>query len=741
MKQVQIIKPGTKIDFLGPKRKFALLSGSLVTASLIILLVRSFVADGALNYGIDFRGGTQIQIDFQNRPGLDGAAVDKAMTELGYKRVSVINVAGETNAYVIRMENPDMVGAAKAGLKKSEKAAAKAGDAKAVLERRFTRTIFQVVLPAKNGAKPQEVLEAAIKAGAKKARLAAPPVGAKLPTVRVMAAKAYSAKEAQPIAKALGEAVKGKATFETTKILRRFKPSRAGDQVRLIFSENVTEQEIREAFAEAHVSLAPTAGAVARRGRQSRHKIKWQVRLLGLADLLTRQLNDKLKRFVGKAGVRQNLQFALDIPVDTESLRKALRRAGFKAGQPFTLHVALEHAENRAPKDLRKELVEAGLKLATGSTLERDKRNPKRWAADLAMSKVPNVDDMKDALAKLKIKLLRLALRITEARYVAAVKSAGYGADDSIALSVTFKMDQAVNAKQLKEAIEAAKLPIAKNREAIAQVGREKDYRWLVVLDVKGKASIIEIERKLIGKVGARGITAIDIPPHGAVKSIQSVVRVGSKVGKKLRDDGIWSVIYTLGFILLYIGLRFDLKYAPGAVIALAHDVMITTGIWAISGLEFNLATIAALLTIVGYSLNDTIVVFDRIRENVSRLRDTNFEKVINTSLNETLSRTVLTSFTTLISIMPILFLASGDLWSFALALSIGVVVGTYSSIYIASPVVLWLDDYLKKRQGATRVARGDGDKGGGSRGRHGYQKRESKKDKSEAGKEAEARS
>jgi preprotein translocase SecF subunit len=771
MKQFQIIKPGTKINFLGYRKRFAILSTVLVSLSVVVLIVRSLVADGALNYGIDFRGGTQIQIDFQQRPGLDGKAIEGALKDLGYKRVSVINVAGEGNAYVIRMENPTLMtqatgatqakpadGGGKAGAGMGAGEGMGAGAAKAtpgdkkpepkkvkdILDRRFTRSFFRVVLPEKSATKPKEVLATVRQAGEKGARLATPPSAAKRPTVRIMASRVLPAARVKELSDKLAAAHQAEVSHVKENILRRFKPAKSGEKVRMVFTERVTEREIRDAFAEAKVALAPTAGAVARRGRQSRNKIKWEVRLLGLADLLTRQLNDKLRQFVKKAGRRQHLEFALDLPVKREPLLSALQRAGYETGEAFTLQLTLLHQENRHPKDLRKELVESGLTLETGAAPLRSKTNPKQWRVAVAFKKIPDLQALESKLDERKIELQRLALRISERRYQEAVKAAGYGDEDAISLSVTFKMDQAVEAAQLKRKIEEAGLPISKHREAIAQVGDELDYRWLVVLDVQGKDSIIDIERKLIGKVGARGITAIDIPPHGAVKTIESVVRVGSKVGEKLRTDGILSVIYTLAFILLYIGLRFDLKFAPGAVLALAHDVMITVGIWAVAGLEFNLATIAALLTIVGYSLNDTIVVFDRIRENVSRLRDVDFEKVINTSLNETLSRTVLTSITTLLAISAILFLASGDLWSFAIALVIGVLVGTYSSIYIASPFVLWLDSYLARRHGAARATKdsGGGDKGGGPRGRRGYEKRRPKgKDKDRSSTAAEARS
>jgi preprotein translocase subunit SecF len=178
----------------------------------------------------------------------------------------------------------------------------------------------------------------------------------------------------------------------------------------------------------------------------------------------------------------------------------------------------------------------------------------------------------------------------------------------------------------------------------------------------------------------------------GTPTEILSVESRGPQVGKRLRVNGILSILYALGFILLYIVLRFDIKFAPGAIIALVHDVFITVGIFGIFYIEFSLPILAALLTIVGYSLNDTIVVYDRIRENIIKLRSGNLEKVINQSINETLSRTVLTSVTTFLAVFAIFIVSEGVLRMFAFAMGVGVIVGTYSSIFVASPMVLWFD-------------------------------------------------
>lgn len=166
---------------------------------------------------------------------------------------------------------------------------------------------------------------------------------------------------------------------------------------------------------------------------------------------------------------------------------------------------------------------------------------------------------------------------------------------------------------------------------------------------------------------------------------------VGPQVGEELTNDGGLAMLYALIGILIYVALRFEYRFALGSVAALVHDVIITIGIFALFQLDFDLTVLAAVLAVIGYSLNDTIVVFDRIRENFRRIRKGSAEEIINTSLNQTLSRTLITSATTLLVLLA-LFVFGGELiHGFATALIIGVVVGTYSSIYVASSTTLAL--------------------------------------------------
>ena len=173
--------------------------------------------------------------------------------------------------------------------------------------------------------------------------------------------------------------------------------------------------------------------------------------------------------------------------------------------------------------------------------------------------------------------------------------------------------------------------------------------------------------------------------PEDKNNFILSVETVGPKVGSELSGKALWSIISALGLILFYISIRFEFKFALGAILALVHDVIITLGIFSFTGYEITLGTVAAFLTIVGYSLNDTIVILDRIRENMKSSGTVLFESTINKSINQSLSRTLITSLTTLVVIIVLIYAGGEIIRPFAFTMLVGVIIGTYSSIYIAS--------------------------------------------------------
>jgi preprotein translocase subunit SecF len=245
-----------------------------------------------------------------------------------------------------------------------------------------------------------------------------------------------------------------------------------------------------------------------------------------------------------------------------------------------------------------------------------------------------------------------------------------------------------VTEEQLRSVIETAGLEIKR----MTRSEREDEPEYSVDL-----VSIADGIREAL-------YTGLDLSADADI--VQRVEFVGPQVGAQLRNQGILAVVYALLFILLYIAVRFDLFFSPGAVVALVHDVAITVGVFTVLQLEFNLPIIAAILALIGYSLNDTIVVYDRIRENALRLRGRELRAMVNTSINQTLSRTLLTSGTTLIVVLALLFFGGGIIRAFSIALVVGILVGTYSSIWIASPLYVVLRERSLKKDGGQ--GRGD---------------------------------
>lgn len=261
-----------------------------------------------------------------------------------------------------------------------------------------------------------------------------------------------------------------------------------------------------------------------------------------------------------------------------------------------------------------------------------------------------------------------------------------FGVDFTGGKSVTFIFDK--------------KQPVSEVRDALAGVGIQDAY----IQYQKELASVDEGEPKeyLEVKVGFdEGETARATLLDTFSSAGFSVVKqdsVGPQIGEELKKKGVLAIVFALIGIVIYISIRFEFAFAVGAIAALAHDVLITVGIYCLFGRQLSLPIVAALLTIVGYSVNDTIVVFDRVREDLKLMRGKPYSEIANLSINQTLSRTLLTSLTTLLSVAVLLVFGGGAIFDFALALLIGVLVGTYSSIFIATPVMLlWHKD--KPRQ------------------------------------------
>jgi len=308
-----------------------------------------------------------------------------------------------------------------------------------------------------------------------------------------------------------------------------------------------------------------------------------------------------------------------------------------------------------------------------------------------------------------------------------------YGVDFSGGVLVQIQLDQKRTPAEIRKALK----PVQLEDSIIQEFGEEGQFEYLIRIrktDVELTGLSEKVKQALMLE-------------FGQTVEMRRVEMVGPKVGEDLRQKALFAIFYAILFIAIYISGRFELKwlmsivlalslalvvtiasgfgmsvtwlifiamivtlglcwllklkYALGAIVALIHDVLITVGAFALTDKEFSLSIIAAILTIVGYSLNDTIIVFDRIRENLRRFRRRPFEEVMNTSINETLSRTILTSTTTLVVVLALYLLGGGVIHDFAFAILIGVIVGTYSSVFVASPVLLiWEGTFANKGKG-----------------------------------------
>lgn len=248
------------------------------------------------------------------------------------------------------------------------------------------------------------------------------------------------------------------------------------------------------------------------------------------------------------------------------------------------------------------------------------------------------------------------------------IEATDFNAEIGARLTVTYT-GEPVGPNEVKQALDGMSI-------ANVASGREDNQ---IIITLPGLAQ--EIGKEIEKAMGGKEFTVLAIDA------------VGPKVGAELQKQGFTSVGATLALVLLYVAFRFDIGFAPGAILALFHDVSVTVGIFVALQLEFNLPMIGALLTIVGYSLNDTIVIYDRIRENRDRYRRKDTKDLINTSINETLSRTLATSLTTMMAIMMFLIIGGPVIRNFAFAMFLGIVFGTYSTIYVASPMILVMED------------------------------------------------
>jgi preprotein translocase subunit SecF len=264
---------------------------------------------------------------------------------------------------------------------------------------------------------------------------------------------------------------------------------------------------------------------------------------------------------------------------------------------------------------------------------------------------------------------------------LAASQPTTFHFDPEVGDKLDFSFKQAVTEGALKAAAEKAGLTVKDVRTISARDGQDREYSLIA----QGPGD--KIGATLREKFGGQD----------AVEVVRTEY-VGPQVGQQLRKDGIAAIVYAMLMILLYVGLRFDFRFSPGVVIALVHDAIVTLGFFVVSQHEFNLTSVTVILTVVGYSVNDTIVVYDRIRENSVRFKGKGLKELVNLSINEMLGRTILTSGATALSLVGLLVFGVGTIWDFAAAMLVGIISGTYSTWYIASPMTIWLEEYWSQR-------------------------------------------
>lgn len=275
---------------------------------------------------------------------------------------------------------------------------------------------------------------------------------------------------------------------------------------------------------------------------------------------------------------------------------------------------------------------------------------------------------------------------------IIAVKGFNYGVDFAGGVEMQVQFKAQIEPGRVREFMAKEGFPKA-NVQALGE-GRE----FLIHVESAEGANDEETNKNIQAAVTKLNeALARDFASEGA--NVRRVDTVGPQVGAELRRNGFLAGFYALLLILIYIGLRFDYRYAPGAVFTLAHDAIITMGVYSLFGWEFSVQTMAAILTIIGYSLNDTVVIFDRIRENIGIHRGKDLAWISNLSINETFSRTILTYFTTYLTVLAMLIFADGVIRDFARAMMIGMFLGCYSTIYVATPLMLMADKWDRWRK------------------------------------------
>jgi preprotein translocase subunit SecF len=271
-----------------------------------------------------------------------------------------------------------------------------------------------------------------------------------------------------------------------------------------------------------------------------------------------------------------------------------------------------------------------------------------------------------------------------------ATKGLNYGIDFTGGTAIQVKFATPKPPDQVRQLAADAGEPDA----SVVAVGTEGTEFLITARTVKETTDQAPLDKRLVEKAGSANAL-----------TIQSADIVGPKVGADLKRAALASLFYSIILIALYIWLRFDIRFAPGATLAMVHDITMTTGFYLLTGTEFTITAVAALLTVAGWSVNDTIVVYDRIRDMLKKGGEgMPLPALVNKAVNITLSRTIITSLLTFLSILPVVLFCKGELKTFGIAMCFGIVVGTYSTVYIAAPLTIYVDKFLAKRENSAKT-------------------------------------
>lgn len=290
-----------------------------------------------------------------------------------------------------------------------------------------------------------------------------------------------------------------------------------------------------------------------------------------------------------------------------------------------------------------------------------------------------------DFVGKFKVTTL-ISFFLVACSLVMLFTKMNYGVDFRGGAEIQIKFQKVISLDKLRKSLKENGF----KGITVQTIGERTDNEFLVKVQA-GKKDLNDVSQKISNSLQK------DFANDGV--DVRKVDIVGPKAGAQLRITGFQAMGWALITIMIYIGLRFDFKYSPGAIVALIHDVSIVLGVFAMTGTEFTLQTVAALLAVIGYSVNDTVIVYDRVRENEEKYAGVDLKTNINRAINATLSRTLLTSGTTLFISLAMYFFGGLAIKDFFFAITLGILIGTYSSIFVAAPVTLFFDRIIKKPQ------------------------------------------